>query len=139
MANQAYADRHQLPDGRYAVDIDSAKTLAAEDSGLVQNVVATGVTITLPAVATQGYWTIRDGGVPETDGPDGAIVSASVVTVDPNASDTLAGLNQEGTEQDGKYFKNTAGDPGDEITILNTGATNGGLVGPTIGDWLAEG
>lgn len=138
MANQAYAARYQLPDGRYAVNIDSAKTLAAEDSGLVQNVVATGVTITLPATATQGSWQIRDGGVPETDGPDGAIVSASVVTVDPNGSDTLAGLNQEGTEQDGKYFKNTGGKPGDEIHIINTGATDGGLIASTKGNWIAE-
>lgn len=138
MANAAYAARYQLPDGRYARDIDSAITLAAEDSGLVLNVIATGVVLTLPAVATQGVWTIRDGGVKVSSGPAGAIVSAAVPTVDPNASDTLAGLNQEGTEQDGKYFKNTGGNPGDEIVVANTGATNGGLIVSSKGDWLAE-
>lgn len=138
MANQAYSARYQLPDGRYAVNVDSAKTLAAEDSGIVQNVIAAGVVLTLPAVATQGVWTIRDGGVPVSSGPAGAVTTASVVTVDPNASDTLAGLNVEGTEQDGKYFKNTGGDIGDEIVIINTGATNGGLIASTKGDWILE-
>lgn len=137
MANQAYAARYQLPDGRYARDIDTSFTAAAEDSGLVLNVVATGVTVTVPATATQGVWTIRDGGVPVTSGPSGAIVSASVVTVDSNGSDTLAGLNQEGTEVDGGAFSNTGGNPGDEITVINTGATNGGLIASTKGDWLA--
>lgn len=138
MANQAYAARYQLPDGRYARDIDTSLTVAAEDSGLVLNVIATGVVVTLPAVATQGVWTIRDGGVPVTDGPAGAIVSAAVPTVDPNGSDTLAGLNVEGTEQDGKYYKNTGGNPGDEIVVANTGATNGGLIVSTKGDWILE-
>jgi len=138
MANQAYASRYQLPDGRYARDIDTSFTVAAEDSGLVLNVVAASVVVTLPAVATQGVWTIRDGGVSATSGPDGAIVSAAVPTVDPNGSDTLAGLNVEGTEQDGKYVKNTGGNPGDEITIINTGATNGGLIAATKGDWIFE-
>lgn len=138
MANQAYSARYQLPDGRYARDIDTSFTAAAEDSGLVLNVVANSVTVTLPATATQGVWTIRDGGVPVSSGPSGAVTKASVVTVDPNASDTLAGLNVEGTEQDGKYYKNTGGNIGDEITVINTGATNGGLILSTKGDWVIE-
>lgn len=138
MANQAYSARYQLPDGRYARDIDTSFTVAAEDSGLVLNVVANSVTVTLPATATQGVWTIRDGGVPVANGPTGAVTKASVVTVDPNASDTLAGLNAEGTEQDGKYYKNTGGDIGDEITVINTGATDGGLILSTKGDWIIE-
>lgn len=138
MANPAFSTRYRLGDGRYAVNVTENKTLAAEDSGIVQNVIATGVVVTLPAVATQGVWTVRDGGVPATSGPSGAIVSAAVPTVDPNASDTVAGFNVEGTEADGKYLQNTGGRPGDEITIANTGATNGGLVVASSGDWLRE-
>lgn len=138
MANPAFSTRYQLGDGRYAVNVTENKTLAAEDSGIVQNVIAASVTVTLPATATVGTWTIRDGGVAATNGPDGAIVSAAVVTVDPNANDTVAGFNVEGTEADGKYLRNTGGNPGDEITISNTGATNGGVVLASKGDWARE-
>ena len=138
MANPAFSTRYRLPDGRYAVNVTENKTLAAEDSGLVQNVTVASVVITLPAVATQGVWTIRDGGVKVTNGPEGAVVTPAIPTVDPNAGDTLAGLNVEGTEQDGKYRKNTGGQIGDEITVANTGATNGGLIINSVGDWVLE-
>lgn len=138
MANPAFSTRYRLPDGRLAVNVTENKTLAAEDSGLVQNVTAASVTVTLPATATVGTWTVRDGGVKETNGPDGALVAAAVPTVDPNAGDTVAGLNVEGTEADGKYLRNTGGRIGDEITITN-GPTNGGYIsGPVVGDWVRE-
>ncbi len=138
MANPAFSTRYRLPDGRYAVDVTEAKTLAAEDSGLVQNARVANVVFTLPATATQGVWTVRDGGVKTSGGPEGAIVSPATPRVDPNASDTVAGFNVEGTEADGKYLTNTGGREGDEITIANTGATNGGLVVASEGDWLRE-
>lgn len=141
MANPAFSTRYKGRDGRLWIDVTEAKTLAAEDSGLVQNVIAAGVTLTLPATATVGSWTIRDGGVAETNGPDGAVVSAANPTVDANTSDTVAGLNVEGTEADGKYLKVAAAtaSEGDEITITNTGATNGGFVnGAVKGDWQRE-
>lgn len=138
MANPAFSTRYKLGDGRLAVNVTENKTLAAEDSGIVQNVIATGITLTLPAVATQGAWTIRDGGVPVSGGPTGAVTQPALPIVDPNASDTLAGLNVEGIEADGKYVRNTAGNIGDEISILNTGAINGGLISRTVGDWARE-
>jgi hypothetical protein len=138
MANPAYSTRYRLPDGRYAVDVTENKTLAAEDSGLVQNVTVASVVVTLPATATQGSWTIRDGGVKATNAATGAKASAAIPTVDPNGSDTLAGLNVEGTEQDGKYVRNTGGRIGDEISIMNTGATNGGIITRAVGDWILE-
>lgn len=61
MANPAFSTRYKGRDGRLWINVTENKTLAAEDSGLVQNVTASGVTITLPAVATQGTFTIRDG------------------------------------------------------------------------------
>lgn len=137
MANPAFTTRYRLPDGRYAVNVTEAKTLAAEDSGVVQNVTVASVTVTLPATATVGTFTVRDGGVKTTSGPNGAIVAPSLPKVDPNASDTVAGFNVEGTEADGKYLVNTGGKYGDEITIMN-GATNGGVVVSSKGDWLRE-
>lgn len=138
MANPAFSTRYKLPDGRYAVNVTENKTLAAEDSGLVQNVTVASVTVTLPATATQGVWTIRDGGVKSTGGPAGAITTPALPKVDPNASDTVAGFDVEGTEADGKYLVNTGGREGDEITIINTGAANGGIVLRSRGDWLRE-
>lgn len=142
MANPAYSTRYTLPDGRLAVDVTENKTLTAADSGIVQNVTVASVILTLPATATQGSWTVRDGGVAVTNGPAGAIVSAARPTVDPNGSDTVAGLNVQTTAADGKYLQvgaNTA-KPGDEITIQNTGATDGGIVvgGSVKGDWGRE-
>lgn len=141
MANPAFSTRYKGRDGRLWIDVTENKTLAAEDSGLVQNVTAASVTLTVPATATVGSWTVRDGGVKETSGPDGAIVSAARPTIDVNASDTLAGLNVEGTEADGKYIRVAAAtaSEGDEITITNTGATNGGFInGAVKGDWERE-
>ncbi len=141
MANPAFSTRYRGHDGRLWIDVTENKTLAAEDSGLVQNVIAASVTLTAPATATVGSWTVRDGGVKSTNGPDGAIVSPARPIIDVNASDTLAGLNVEGTEADGKYIQvpSATAQPGDEITITNTGATNGGFVnGAVKGDWQRE-
>jgi len=141
MPNPTFSTRYRGHDGRLWIDVTENKTLAAEDSGLVQNVTAASVVLTVPATATVGSWTVRDGGVKSSGGPDGAIVSAARPTVDVNASDTLAGLNVEGTEADGKNVRVGASDaqPGDEITITNTGATNGGFInGAVKGDWARE-
>ena len=141
MANPAFSTRYKGRDGRLWINVTENKTLAAEDSGLVQNVTASGVTIALPAVATQGTFTIRDGGVKATGAATGAVASAARPIVDPNASDTIAGLNVEGTEADGKYLRSASAtaSEGDEITIANTGATNGGIIiGAVRGDWERE-
>lgn len=47
MANDTVAYRQS--DGRNALNIDTNKTLAISDNGVVQNLVADGVIITLPA------------------------------------------------------------------------------------------
>lgn len=138
MANQAFSARYRLPDGRYAVNVDSAKTLTAADSGIVQNVIAASVVVTLPATAVVGTWTIRDGGVAATSAAAGAIANPAYPSVDPAAADTVAGFNVSGTAADGKYLTNTSGRVGDEIRISNTGATDGGVVTASIGDWTRE-
>ena len=140
MANPAFSTRYKLPDGRIAVSVTEAKTLTAAVSGIVQNVTAANVVVTLPATATVGRWTIRDGGVKATGGANGAIVAPAFPKVDPNASDTVAGFNVSGTSADGKYLytSTSAGREGNEITIMNTGATDGGIVTDAKGDWLRE-
>lgn len=138
MANPAFSTRYRLPDGRYAVNVTENKTLTAADSGIVQNVTVASVTVTLPATATQGIWTVRDGGVKATNGAAGAVVSPSAPKVDPNSSDTVAGFNVSGASADGKYLYSSSARIGDEITVQNTGATDGGIVIDAIGDWSRE-
>lgn len=140
MANPAYSTRYRLPDGRLAINVTENKTLTAAESGLVQNVTVANITVTYPATATQGVWTVRDGGVKSANGPAGAISTPAFPKVDPDNADTFAGFNVSGTAADGKYLYTAAntGREGDEVTIANTGATNGGLVVSSKGDWLRE-
>lgn len=140
MANPAFSTRFKLPDGRIAVNVTENKTLTAADSGIVQNVTVASVVVTLPATATVGCWTVRDGGVKSTNGPTGAIVAPAFPKVDPNASDTVTGFNVSGATADGKYLytSTTVGREGNEITVMNTGATDGGIVTGAKGDWLRE-
>lgn len=140
MANPAFSTAYRGNDGRLWIDVTEAKTLVAEDSGIVQNVIYANGVVTLPATATVGCWTIRNGGVPVSGGPAGTGDDGNLIEVDPNTSDTVAGLNVEGTEADGKKLQNTAATAriGDEVTIMNTGATNGGIVISTKGTWARE-
>lgn len=140
MANPANSTAYKLPDGRLAVDVTEAKTLAAEDSGYVQNVIADSVIVSVPATATVGIWTIRNGGVADTGAPAGSGDDGHAIVVDCDNADTMAGLDVEGTESDGKKLTNTAATAriGDEITVINVGATNGGIVHAVKGTWARE-
>jgi hypothetical protein len=137
MANPANSTAYRLPDGRMAVNVTEAKTLALADCGYVQNVIYADGVVTLPATAVLGSFTIRNGGVPTTNGPAGTGDDGNKISVTPNASDKVAG-GVDGTATDGKPFENTAATArvGDEITILNTGATDGGVVSAVKGIWV---
>lgn len=139
MANPAFSTRYRLPDGRWAVNVTENKTLAAKDSGLVQNVIVAGLTVTLPATATIGTFAVRDGGVKSPNGPAGAVVAPAYPKVAPNGSDTIAGFDIEGTSADGKYLYTASpkGRAGDEVVVMN-GATNGGVIVSSKGDWLRQ-
>lgn len=139
MANPANSTAYQLPDGRMAVDVTEAKTLALADSGYVQNVVYANGVVTLPATAVVGTFTVRNGGVAPTSGPDGAVSDGNLISVTPNASDKVTG-GVDGTATDGKPFRNTAATAkvGDEIVITNTGATDGGFVESVKGTWVRD-
>ena len=126
MANPANTTAYRLPDGRMAVNVTEAKTLAAADSGYVQNVIYANGAVTLPATAVHGTFIIRNGGVPISGGPSGTGDDGNLITVTPNASDNVEG-GVSGTATDGKPFENTAATArvGDEITVTNSNLTAG--------------
>lgn len=136
MANPANSTAYRLPDGRIAVDVTEAKTLALADAGYVQNVIYANGAVTLPATAVIGSWTIRNGGV-KAGGSTGSGDDGNKISVLPNGSDKVTG-GVDGTATDGKPFENTAATArvGDEITIVNTGATDGGFVTGLKGIWV---
>ena len=130
MANTA------LGDGRTFVDVTTNKTVALTDSGTVQNVTATGVTITLLATIAGASYTIRNGGLAPTGAAVGAASGAAVtVTIAPNASDQIAGLGFTAT--DAKSVINTLGNVGDEIKLV-ADATNGWVIQEAKGTWTRQ-
>ena len=122
-------------------NIDTAKTLAVGDNGVVQNVIADGITITLPATGAAGlyHFTIRNGGVPASSsvgfgtGADGSVL----VKVSPNASDKISGLAF--SAQDNKAAQNTKATSkvGDFITLVSDGV-DGWTVVSARGIWARE-
>lgn len=136
MANPANSTAYRLPDGRMAVNVTEAKTLAAADSGYVQNVIYANGAVTLPATAVHGTFIVRNGGVPE-GGTAGSGDDGNLITVTPNASDNVEG-GVSGTATDGKPFENTAATArvGDEITVVNSGLTAGGMASGVKGIWV---
>jgi hypothetical protein len=127
-----------LGSGTNYENIDTAKTLALADNGVVQNVIADGITITLPATTAGAVFTIRNGGVPKTGAPAGTGDDASVlVSVSPNASDKIQGLAF--TAADDKDARNTKATArvGDYIKLVGDG-TDGWNVSEARGIWVRE-
>lgn len=139
MANPANSTAYRLPDGRMAVNVTEAKTLTVADQGYVQNVIYANGVITPPATATEGVWTIRNGGVPKTGAPVGTGDNGNKISISPNASDSIAG-GVDGSETDDKDLINTAATArvGDEITILNNARTAGPQIISIKGVWARE-
>lgn len=139
MANPANSTAYRLPDGRMAVNVTEAKTLTVADQGYVQNVIYANGVVTLPATATEGVWTIRNGGVPVSGGPAGTGDDGNQISVSPNSSDNIEG-GVAGTAIDDKDLINTAATArvGDEVTILNNGRTAGPSCIGSKGIWARE-
>lgn len=118
---------YTIGDGRTAVDVTLNKTLAASDSGVVQNVIADGITITLPATVVGMVAIVRNGGVTPTGAAAGATSDGTVlVTVAPNASDQIAGAQI--TAADNKALLNTKATSrvGDEVRLIADGTAGVG-------------
>jgi hypothetical protein len=124
-----------LTDGRQSVNVVANKTLALTDCGTVQNVQADGITITLLATIAGATFTIRNGGVPPTSGPAGAVGDQSLlVTIQPNSSDQIAGLGFTATDNKTALNTKATAKVGDEITLV-ADATNGWVVTNSKGTW----
>ena len=128
----------QLNDGRQSVNVTTNKTLANTDCGIVQNVTADGITITLPATAVGQNFTIRNGGVTPTGFAAGATSDGSVlVTVAPNSADQIAGNGF--TAADNKAALNTKATAkvGDEISLVSDTSV-GWFVTNVKGTWARQ-
>jgi hypothetical protein len=120
-------------------NIDTNKTLALVDNGIVQRVIADAITITLPATTAGACFTILNGGVPASTsiGAGSGGDASALVTVAPNAVDQIAGLNF--TAADNKAALNTKATSkvGGFITLVGDG-TNGWNVLFARGIWARQ-
>lgn len=106
-------------DGRQWDNVTANRTLAKDThSGVVQNVIADGKTVTLPAAAAGIMFIIRNGGAAATGAANGAVSDGTVaVTIAPNGTDTIGGA---GRAADNSSLVNTKATSvvGDEVTLL---------------------
>lgn len=122
-----------------SVDVSANKTLALTDAGIVQNIVADAITITLPATSAGATFIIRNGGVKATNGPAGSVSNETVlVTVSPAAADKIQG-GVAGTATDDKDLLNTKATSrvGDYVQIVGDG-TDGWIVQSIAGTWARQ-
>lgn len=141
MANPLNTTAYVGPDGRLWVNVTEAKTLAAADSGYVQNAIYANAVFTGPAAATTGYFILRNGGVPVSGGPTGSGANGNKISFDPASGDTIIGFNvADGTTADGKQLDNTAATAkvGDGLEILYSANANGPVVTAIYGTWARE-
>ena len=137
MANQTTVSQY-LSDGRPSLDLDTAKTLAITDCGVVQNVVAVAIVITLPATVVGYSFTIRNGGVKKTGAPRGTGDDGSVlVAVSPNASDMIVGSTWTGADNKDALNTKLTARVGDELTLVGDGV-NGWMITKQVGIWNRE-
>ena len=141
MANQTSAQYgislHGTGNNPYE-NIDTSKTLTHADCGLIQNIIADSVVITLPATAAGTCFTIRNGGVPKTSAAAGTGDNYSLlVKVSPAAADKIQGLAF--TAADNKAAQNTkaTAQVGDFITIVGDGVDGYNVVA-SKGIWARE-
>lgn len=107
---------------RKSVNVSSNKTLAAADAGIVQNVIADDITVTLPSTATA---VVRAAGVP-AGGPVGSGSNKSQKV-------TVAGTVAGGGGASAAVTFTLAKDDmvaGDEIAFVN------GVVTHIVGNWV---
>jgi hypothetical protein len=131
---------YTLSDGRRAVDVTEAKTLAITDQGTVQVVKTDAIAVTLPATVVGYTFTVMNGGAKiSSTGPTGAVSDGSVkVSISPNSVDLIAG-GEIATAADDKDYINTKATShvGDEVTLVGNGTT-GWNVTRQKGIWARE-
>jgi hypothetical protein len=119
---------------RNSANVSANKTLAQDaDMGLVQNVIADGKTITLPAAAAGLSFTIRNGGAAVTGGPTGTGADGTVaITIAPNGTDTIGGAGRTSANTNFVNTKATS-QVGDQVTL--SAVAGKWLVTDQIGTW----
>jgi len=126
---------YRLKDGRMAVDVTEAKTLALKDCGVVQNVTIDALTITLPAAVVNYSYTIRNGGVKATSGPTGSGSDGSVaITIAPDGTEYMSGCELTTDASDLVVNTKATSQVGDEIGLVASTAT-GWLITKLKGTW----
>jgi len=129
---------YNLPDGRRAVDVTEAKTLAITDQGIVQVVKTDAIAVTLPATVVGYSFTVQNGGDAATGAPTGSGSNHScLVELAPVAADLIAG--GQITAADDKSYLNTkaTANVGDEVTVVGNGTT-GWNITDQKGIWARE-
>lgn len=112
-------------------NVDDDKTLAANDQGRVQNVIADEVTVTLPAAAAGLVFTVRAGGVP-AGGPVGSGANKSLaLDIATNGSETITGLGASSANN--LIVDKTDNVVGDFVTLI--GRTGGWNIVEAAGAW----
>ncbi len=115
-------------DGRRWVDVTEAKSLVAADAGIVQNVIADAITVTLPtsAAATVGAsFTVRNGGAAPTGAATGTGSNGTVlVTLAPVAADGITGAAFTAATNKAALNTKATSQVGDEITVQGSGVTS---------------
>lgn len=128
---------YKLADGRIAVDVTEAKTLADTDCGIVQVVKTDAITVTLPSTVVGYNYTVRNGGVKKTSSTFGSGDDGSVlVTVAPAAADKIAGLAFTATDNKAILNTKATSKVGDEVVLIGDGV-NGWMVNKGIGTWAS--
>lgn len=126
---------------RQSVNVTSNKTLVLADQGIVQNVQADGIIITLPSTSAGAVFIIRNGGVPITSGPAGTGANGScAVNVSPAAADAIAGNGFTATVNKDAINTKATSLVGDEIKVIGSGtagATAWSIV-DIVGIWARE-
>lgn len=125
----------KLPDGRMAVDVTEAKTLAIKDCGVVQNVIYDSAVITLPATVVGYSYTVRNGGVkasstPTRSGADGS----ALITIVPDGTEYISGCELASDASDTLKNTKATAKVGDEVSLVAAAAT-GWTVAKMKGIW----
>lgn len=114
------------PDGRLWIDVSATKTFSATEFGWVQNIIADGLTLTLPASATVlggSSIILRNGGVPATGGAPGTGSDGTVgFVVTPASGDGVTGNGFTAAADKGITYVKASGKVGDEMQLLAGGA-----------------
>lgn len=127
-------------DGNYWLNIDTNKTLAVTDCGVIQNIIADSVVITLPATVVGYNYTVRNGGVPANSAIKGTGSNGTVlVAVSPNASDNIAGFATAAVDNKDVLNTKATSKVGDFVQIVGDGTTAvGWTVVSSRGTWARE-